>query len=53
MCIKRIWQRAATGIGLYVNAHKTEYMCYNQTGDNFIDYPQQRYSSEPLAAAVY
>ena len=21
------------GIGLYVNAHKTEYMCYNQTGD--------------------
>ena len=25
--------RAATGIGLHVNAHKTEYMCYNQTGD--------------------
>ena len=24
---------AAAGIGLYVNAHKTEYMCYNQTGD--------------------
>ena len=24
---------AAVGIGLYVNAHKTEYMCYNQTGD--------------------
>ena len=24
--------RAAAGIGLYVNAHKTEYMCYNQTG---------------------
>ena len=23
----------AAGIGLYVNAHKTEYMCYNQTGD--------------------
>ena len=22
-----------TGIDLYVNAHKTEYMCYNQTGD--------------------
>ena len=22
-----------TGIGLHVNAHKTEYMCYNQTGD--------------------
>ena len=26
-------ERAATGIGLHVNAHKTEYMCYNQTGD--------------------
>ena len=26
-------ERAATGIGLYVNAHKTEYICYNQTGD--------------------
>ena len=26
-------KRAAEGIGLYVNAHKTEYMCYNQTGD--------------------
>ena len=26
-------KRAAAGIGLYVNAHKTEYMCYNQTGD--------------------
>ena len=25
--------RAAAGIGLHVNAHKTEYMCYNQTGD--------------------
>ena len=24
---------AASGIGLHVNAHKTEYMCYNQTGD--------------------
>ena len=23
----------AAGIGLQVNAHKTEYMCYNQTGD--------------------
>ena len=23
----------AASIGLYVNAHKTEYMCYNQTGD--------------------
>ena len=26
-------ERSATGIGLHVNAHKTEYMCYNQTGD--------------------
>ena len=26
-------ERAAADIGLYVNAHKTEYMCYNQTGD--------------------
>ena len=26
-------ERAAEGIGLHVNAHKTEYMCYNQTGD--------------------
>ena len=25
--------RAATGIGLHVNSHKTEYMCFNQTGD--------------------
>ena len=27
------FERAAAGIGLYVNAHKTEYMCYNQKGD--------------------
>ena len=26
-------ERAAAGIGLHVNAYKTEYMCYNQTGD--------------------
>ena len=26
-------KRAAAGIDLHVNAHKTEYMCYNQTGD--------------------
>ena len=26
-------ERAAAIIGLHVNAHKTEYMCYNQTGD--------------------
>ena len=25
---------AATSIGLHVNAHQTEYMCYNQMGDN-------------------
>ena len=26
-------ERAAASIGLHVNAHKTEYMFYNQTGD--------------------
>ena len=26
-------ERAAACIGLHVNAHKTEYMCYNETGD--------------------
>ena len=26
-------ERAAAGIGLHINAHKTEYKCYNQTGD--------------------
>ena len=26
-------ERAAASIGLHVNAHRTEYMCYNQTGD--------------------
>ena len=26
-------ERAAASTCLYVNAHKTEYMCYNQTGD--------------------
>ena len=26
-------ERDAACISLYVNAHKTEYMCYNQTGD--------------------
>ena len=25
-------ERAAAGIGLHANAHKTEYMCYKQTG---------------------
>ena len=28
-------ERAAAGIGLHVNADKTEYMCINQTGDIF------------------
>ena len=26
-------ERASAGIGLHVNAHETEYMCFNQTGD--------------------
>ncbi len=26
-------ERTAAGIGFRVNAHKTEYMCYNQTGE--------------------
>ena len=26
-------ERAATGVGLHVNAHKTEDMCFNQAGD--------------------
>ena len=26
-------EQAAAGIGLYVNADKTEYMCFNQRGD--------------------
>ena len=26
-------EQADSGIGLHVNAHKTEYMCFNQTGD--------------------
>ena len=29
----QILERATAGIGLHVNAHKTEYMCFNQTGD--------------------
>ena len=28
-------EREAAGIGLYVNAHKMEYMCFNQRGDIF------------------
>ena len=26
-------EQAAAGIGLHINAHKTEYMCFNQRGD--------------------
>ena len=26
-------ERVAAGVGLHVNAHKTKYMCFNQTGD--------------------
>ena len=26
-------EQAAAGIGLHINAHKTDYMCFNQTGD--------------------
>ena len=26
-------EQAAAGIGLHVKAHKTEYICYNQTGN--------------------
>ena len=26
-------ERATAGIGLHVNSHQTEYMCFNQTGD--------------------
>ena len=26
-------EQAAGGVGLYVNANKTEYMCFNQKGD--------------------
>ena len=28
-----MYEMNESGIGLYVNTHKTEYMCYNQTGD--------------------
>ena len=26
-------EQAAAGIGIHVNAHKTEYMCFNQIGN--------------------
>ena len=28
-----VFEQAAAGIGLYVNTHKTEYMCFNQASD--------------------
>ena len=31
--LKHGLERATAGIGLHVNAHKTEYICFNQTGD--------------------
>ena len=31
--LRHSMEQAATCIGLHVNAHKTEYMCYNQTCD--------------------
>ena len=33
MCVLHSLEQADAGIGLHVNAHKSEYMCYNQTGD--------------------
>ena len=30
-------EQAAAGIGLHVNAHKTEYMCFNQTDISTLD----------------
>ena len=30
-----VWNELQAGIGLHVNAHKTEYMCFNQTNDIF------------------
>ena len=30
-------ERAAAGIGLHINAYKTEYMCFNQTGNIFTE----------------
>ena len=33
LCVHVIYIYIYIYLGLYVNAHKTEYMCYNQTGD--------------------
>ena len=44
-------ERAAAGIGLHVNAHKTEYMCFNERGNistlngsslKLVDLPQKQ-----------
>ena len=31
--LQKSLERAAAGIGLHVNANKTEYTCFNQRGD--------------------
>ena len=41
-------ERAAAGIGLHVNAHKSEYMCYNQTGNNPVVVPFQQFLEGPM-----
>ena len=33
--LPHILERTVAGIDLHLNAHKTEYMCFNQTGDIF------------------
>ena len=33
LLVNRCLERAAAGIGLYVNVDETEYMCFNQRGD--------------------
>ena len=43
-------ERAATGISLHVNAHKTEYMCFNQTGYIF---PLNGSSLKPVDKFTY
>ena len=40
-------ERADAGIGLHVNAHITEYMCYNQTGDITAQVGHHRTSRNP------
>ena len=31
--MQHLLERAAAGIGLHVNTHKTEHICFNQRGD--------------------